>query len=307
MPFQVSFSSKATPVGVIDFFTAGPDQVTICDTTVTMTATVIGDLTGHVVLWEQLTGSAVTFITPLNQLSVTYTTATFDDKSFRFWIDKGTGEQQFDDINIFGTPTFPYYGGSPDQNCIINYGLWLRCNKPALQILDAFPLVPHGGVVECDTSSQPELHWNAFCEDDRRLQYVVQERSVAGPWTDEAILPPTATNYTPLNLGSTYRVVAVNLELNIASSAVSSNSVYVDGNISTNVGTAGVATSDSSTLGGQGSEPSIVYSVSLVTLLTCPLDAPDDQYIGAGPSPYRALTIPTYSVLDLTGGDIGGG
>ena len=104
MPFQVSYSFKATPVGVINFFSAGEDQFPVCDTSVTLTAIVIGDLTGHTIVWEQLTGPAVTFTSPLNQLVVTYTVATFEDRSFRFTIDKGTGSEQFDDVGMFGTP-----------------------------------------------------------------------------------------------------------------------------------------------------------------------------------------------------------
>lgn len=343
MPFQVSYSSKATPVGVINFFSAGEDQVTICDVSVTLTAIIVGDLTGHSIIWEQLTGVPVTFTTPLNQLSVSFTTATFEDKSFRFTIDKGQGGEQFDDINIFGTPTFKYYSGTPDHNCIINYGSALRCNAPNISVLDAFP-VPANGAVECVVSSSQALYWAVPCEANLLVQYVVQERSVAGPWTDEAILPASTQNYTPLNVGSTYRVVAVRREINSAISSVPSNSLYVDGTIGTsnNPNKTGVAATDSVV----GASPAKIdtmsiptYSTTLLTLTTCPPDAPDDYYSGGpskidtmtiptftvdvlsllfcdpnvpddyysgGPAGIQSMIVPTYTVLDLSGGDIGG-
>lgn len=342
MPFQVSHSFKATPVGVINFFSAGNDQNNFCDTSVTLTAIVVGDLDGHTVLWEQVTGPAVTFTSPLNQLIVTYTVATFEDRSFRFYIDKDTGEEQSDDVNIFGAPTFSAYLGGPDSNCNINFGSPIRCDRIDLKILDAFPL-DGGGAVECDTSSQPKLFWEPPCQEDLIVQYIVQERSVAGAWTDEAFLPPTIVNYTPLNIGSTYRVITVKREINSATSQISSNTLWVDGTIGKTINnTPDVAASESYLSGGPAGPQSMVlptYTVSLVTLLNCPPDDFDDSYGGSAAGPQsmnfptftvdilslitcdpettpehylgapagaQTMAFPTFSVLDLTGIDIGG-
>jgi hypothetical protein len=345
MPFQVSYSAKATPVGLITFFSAGEDQPAVCDGNVTMTAIIVGDLTGHTVLWEQLTGPAVTWTSPLNQLQVTYTVATFEDRSFRFYIDKDTAQEQSDDINIFGTPTDKTYFGLPDNNCLINFGVGLRCNAPDLVLGYEFP----GDKVTaaaCRTSNNPELFWTTDCEtDDTLVQYIVQERTAAGAWNNEAVLPPTANRHTPLNPGATYRVVAVRLEINSVPSSTPSNSVYEDGLIGKTNDGVGAAVSTWTEIGSGNARKSHItiptYSVSLVTLLACNPDAPEDFYIGSGnalkshitiptftvdelfliscdpdaPEDYyigsgnaliRHITIPTYSVLDLTGGDIGG-
>lgn len=309
MPFQVSYSHKATPAGVINFFDAGADQVTVCDTTVSMTATVIGDLTGHTIVWEQISGTAVTWITPLDQLSVSYTTATFDDKVFRFYIDKGAAGEQFDDVNIFGAPTFQYYGGLPDQNCIINFGSGLRCNRPQVEVIHALPTTPIS-VVECHTSSIPQLRITYPCDESNILiQFVVQERSIAGAWTDEAIIPAPADPdstllYPPLNIGSTYRVVAVTLELNSSIASAASNTVYVDGIQGTTFSDSGAAAADPQHFGqGDGKEEYIhvpTYSVNLITLLTCFPDAPDDVYFSHGQGQVSDIAIPTYDVTVLT-------
>lgn len=308
MPFQVVYSTKKVQAGVIDFFTAGDDQITVCDPGATLTATVIGDLTGHTILWEQIVGLPVTFTTPLDQLSVSYTQTTFEDKVFRFWIDKGTGQQQFDDVNVFGAPTFSYYGGVPDNNCIVNFGTSLRCNSPELDIVDAFPTTPIS-IADCGSSLTQAIRWSAPCDTTGTiLQYVVQERSVAGPWTDEAIIPPFSDPtfiYTPSNIGSTYRVVAVVQELNSAISSTPSNSVYVDGIIGTTFGAFGAAATDPLIVANTGSEPNSMkvptYTVSTLALVNCPPDAPDDYYNSHGQGdPATDVQVPTYSVVTLS-------
>jgi len=302
MPFQVSYSAKATPVGLITFFSAGEDQPAVCDGNVTMTAIVIGDLSGHTVLWEQLTGPAVTWTSPQDQLQVTYTVATFEDRSFRFYIDKDTGSEQSDDINIFGTPTEAYYFGLPDGNCIVNFGGVVRCNAPDLKIGYDFP----GDKITaaaCRTSNNPELLWDSDCENDTLIQFIVQRRIVAGAWTDEALLPPTQFRYTPLNPGATYRVVAIRLELNSTISSTPSNAVYEDGLIgTTNDGLGATATTWMEVGYGNASKKHITvptYTVSLVTLLNCNPDAPEDFYVGSGNALKRHVTIPTYTVDEL--------
>ncbi len=344
MPFQVSYSAKATPVGLITFFSAGLDQPAVCDGLVTLTAIVVGDLTGHTIVWEQLTGPAVTFTSPLNQLVVTYTVVTFEDRSFRFTIDKGTGQEQSDDVNIFGTPTEEYTTGVPDGNCLINFGSGLRCNAPDLVVGYEFP-GDKTVAAACRTSNNAELFWSLDCEIDTLVQFVVQERSVAGAWTDEAIVPKTQFRYTPLNLGSSYRVVAVRREINSALSNTPSSSRLTDNIIGTTNDGVGAEASIWHEFGsGQAKQSHITiptYSVSLVTLTNCPLDDPEDHTFGHGAALQSHVTIPTYtvdelflivcdpddpedhtvghgaalqshvsvptySVLDLTGGDIGG-
>lgn len=345
MPFQVSYSSKSTPVGVINFFSAGEDQVTVCDTSVTLTAIVNGDLTGHTIEWEQVAGVPVTWITPLDQLSVTFTTANFQDKRFRFTIDKGKATEQFDEINVYGAPTFDTHVGVSDKSPLLNFGSSLRCNEPELRVGYEFPFDKQTAAA-CRDSNNPVLFWSQECETDNLVNFIVQERSsAADPWNDEAILPPTQFSYTPLNIGATYRVVAVRLELNTELTATPSNTGYVDTVIGTTNDGFGAQAAEWTEFGNGASNQKHLsiptYSVNLVTLLACNPDAPEDNYFGSGASKQNYITlptftvdqlyliacapdapednyfgsggttpsyvtIPTYTVLDLEGGDIGG-
>ena len=342
MPFQVSYSLNSIPPGEIHFFSAGDDQVTVCDTSVTLTAIVVGDLLGHTVVWEQLTGPAVTFTSPVDQLIVTYDIASFEDRSFRFYIDKGKYAQQSDDVHVYGAPTFSHYSGIPASVGAITLGNEFGSDVPVIRVLDAFPDTPQS-VAETGLSSNPKLFWDIPERVDTIVQYVVQERSVAGPWTDEAILPPLTQMYTPLNVGSTYRVVAVRLEQNGIASSTKSNSAYVDNTVGTTSYPAGAASSAYSLGSGQTTDKQIQvpsYSVHLITLLSCypdapdeyhlggmgdqshitiptfdvnvwtltyqEPDAPDDYYLSSGQGTQTHITIPSYDVLDLEGGDIGG-
>lgn len=109
MPFQLSLTSRSrSSRGVISSFSAGDQQFATCAIEVTLTATVIGDLTGHNILWEQLTGDTqIVFVTPTNQLTATYNVigGGSNDRIFRFYIDKGTPLERFDDVTVWGTPT----------------------------------------------------------------------------------------------------------------------------------------------------------------------------------------------------------
>ena len=347
MPFQVAYSAKATPTGVIAFFSAGPDQQAVCDGAVTMTAIVIGDTEGHAFLWEQLSGSAVAWTTPLNQFSVSFTTATFDDKVFRFWVDKGAGNQQFDDINIFSTPTFSFsVGGSGADDSFVEVGIGGLSQAPVLKIATAFT-ESKSSLAECRTATSPQkLLWTVAAQEGRIIQFVVQFRNNAGPWSDEAILPAGSNAYTTLaNVGAAYQVVVVREELNSTISSTPSNTVNSDGRISTVRAGVGAEASDWTELGTGGATDDFIeiptYTVSLLTVTACPPDGPDNAfiggvaatddfieiptytvsllvlrfcnpdgpdnaYIGGNAATDDFIEIPTYTVLDLNGGQIGG-
>lgn len=107
MPFQISLHSNVKQRGVINSFSAGEDQIAICAPEVTLVATIDGVLAGHTVFWEQLSGDQVLWLTPQNQIVVTFATvsAGSTDRVFRFYVDKGTPLEQHDDIVVWGTPT----------------------------------------------------------------------------------------------------------------------------------------------------------------------------------------------------------
>lgn len=103
MPFQITLTHGRGAPAFIELVTAGPDQLHICTPTITLTAEIIGDPAGHIFLWEQLEGTIVSLDTP-NELSTDFAAVDSTDKLFRFWIDKGSPEQQFDEMWIFKTP-----------------------------------------------------------------------------------------------------------------------------------------------------------------------------------------------------------
>lgn len=108
MPFQISLTSGSKQLGQITSFDAGNEQFATCATEVTLTAAVTGMLNGHTVWWEQVSGNTqIVFLTPQNQLTVTYTVVGggSSDRVFRFYIDKNTPLEQTDDVTVWGTPT----------------------------------------------------------------------------------------------------------------------------------------------------------------------------------------------------------
>jgi len=310
-------------------------------------ATVVGDLTGHTFIWEQIDGVAVTFNTPLDQFAINYTTANFQDKTFRFTIDKGTGIEQFDEVIMFSTPTYPYFVSTPDENCLINFGASLRGDAPFLEIRVELPTVFNDTIVnECGTNTKPELFWSEPDNAEFLVQYVVQQRSVAGPFTNEAIILASAERtHIPLVVGATYRVVAVFLEGNSSVNSVSSNTIFQDGLFGDTLATNGSGIVLDQSIRFFASRNRLdsmtipTFNLNLITLLNCTPDVPDDINLGQSDlvshvrvptfnfNPLSLATcppdapddvnlgqsdlvshirLPTYVVLDLTGGDIGG-
>lgn len=79
--------------------------VVACDEYVTLNAIVIGDATGHTFFWEQLSGPAVNWLEAQNQTSVMFQQpSNRADKTFRFYIDRGTPLQAIYDILVTAVP-----------------------------------------------------------------------------------------------------------------------------------------------------------------------------------------------------------
>lgn len=129
MPFQVIYETFRIPPGPIQLVTAGPDQIellcgydfitpALAEADFVLSATIIGDPTDHIFEWEQILGetTGVTFITDPSLLTVIVrntvivpptdppTTGDADIKTFRFWVDRGSPVEQFDDMQICGDP-----------------------------------------------------------------------------------------------------------------------------------------------------------------------------------------------------------
>lgn len=101
MPFQVSFSVYRRQLPTVVLVTAGPDQYRPCDTYVYLEATVSGDITGHAIEWEQIEGTMV-ILQDGNTLTPWYAQIPGDVTGvvFRLYIDRGTPDEQFDDVLI---------------------------------------------------------------------------------------------------------------------------------------------------------------------------------------------------------------
>ena len=343
MPFQVVYSSRISAPGVITYFTAGEDQAALCSVNNTLEATVIGDTEGHTFLWEQMSGNPIVWTSPTDQLLVTYNnpSAIYDDKVFRFWIDKGKPDQQYDEITVFGTPTAKaVFNYGSDQATYASLGSTYNCRAPEASMSLTFIGSPQEGS-ESDESSFALMWGLPECDSDEILQFGIQEAS--SPWSEIAIVPKTGNTYSPIVPNRAYRVVAYYRERNSAISAYTSNTVYsttqktllnktqeISDTAEFNHGTASIdhltiphysVLVRTKTLVFESTE-AYFSSVGTGTIeyLTTPhrtvlerkrtevTYGPSDAHFnssGTGSTDY--ITIPVYTVLDLTGGGIGGG
>jgi len=214
MPFQVIFSQNAAPAGIIQFFSAGPDGVAVCDLEFTLTAEVIGDLQGNVFEWEQISGSPVTFTTPTNELSVTYNQTTFDDKTFRFYLNRGTGFEEFDDVTVFGSPTDSVTNvvSSDKTSILISEAEFFRDDNLLLHFITNYPIVQNSSahINKSYTASEAVLTWEFLDTSQEVLGYIVRERdNSTGTWNDIASLLPTDNFFDSVTIGRSYQISAI--------------------------------------------------------------------------------------------------
>ncbi len=219
MPFQVIYSEFSRAPGVINFFTCPPDIQAVCDLQIVLTATVDGDLFGHTIVWEQISGTAVTFITPLDQLSIEYLNGTgspvtgsiFDDKVFRFTIDKGslnpTSPEQSCDVNVFGAPTEQVFSGT-----LMGQGaqtqLYLDCNVPSCRDT-SLSLNANLDGAECNLATGTLFWGPPACDDIAISRYQVEEFISGSGWSVVATLNPIQRRFDGVVAGRTYRVVTI--------------------------------------------------------------------------------------------------
>lgn len=83
------------------------DIIALCLTTISFSPILKGDPEGHTFYWEQIKGddSSITWLTPNNQPNIVLELGPLKvDRTFRFWIDKGTKREKYYDVQIHGTP-----------------------------------------------------------------------------------------------------------------------------------------------------------------------------------------------------------
>ncbi len=316
-------NAPSTIVSIVPF----QRLISICGGSETLTAVVVGDLTGHTVLWEQLTGIPVTWTSPLNQLIVTFTTNSFTDKTFRFWIDKTGTNPQFEDLELLATPTDTASIGTADRNCIASYGIPLGCRKVTAKLFNKLTSGAGCG------SANYSIVWNEpTCDADRIDSYIVEEFD-GSSWVQVATIPRYDINgdlnqriYLNPTADTSYRIITRYIDFSLVSTYIS-NSVFTN---STPSGAASAG--EIASLGSASNLPAITaYSVNSISLLK--RSVTDTTSLGTGSklptitsysfSPLfvigRTVTdssavgamadgviITGYTVLDLSGGGIGG-
>jgi len=214
MPFQVIFSQNAVPAGIIQFFSAGKDGVAVCDLDFTLTAEIIGDIQGNTFEWQQISGSPVTFTTPLNELSVSYSQTIFDDKTFRFFINRGTGFEKFDDVVVYGSPVDIIKHTQSSHNNLINIHASeiFRDDDFTLRLITNYPIEENSDAAICKSYSAEEatLTWEFLDIEHEILGYIVRERdNSTGVWNDIASLLPTDYFFGSVTLGRSYQISAI--------------------------------------------------------------------------------------------------
>ena len=326
MPFQVVLSSSLAPPGEIIFFTAGEDQTALCTPNLTLTAEVTGILSGHTLLWEQIAGDELNVIwdTPLNQLVVSYHVIndSYVDRTFRFWLDKGSSFQQFDDITIFGTPTEKTYLASAipliHTPLNSNYGTGNREVTLTLSrgtfFLDGLDFSSS----ECGfTPDSYFLRWKVADPTDL-VRFLIQEKN--GTWVTVATVPIDPDNllatkywYKTPAMDKLYRVVAeyqhaptIPRGFTISELATSaSNTIWT---IPTTIPgyfprlPVGAVSVDSTCMGGApfGSNTINipVYDVIQRTIkVLCAGDRVDQTYLAGEPTVQNVIKVPVYTVL----------
>ena len=110
MPLYVGYTQKRRKVKLL---TAGDDIFKLLKSSVGEIGgqvdlqAIINDYTNtrnHTLTWEQLIGEVV-ILTSYDTFETSYIITELSDKTFRFYLDKGTNKEQYKDIDIFYTPT----------------------------------------------------------------------------------------------------------------------------------------------------------------------------------------------------------
>lgn len=290
MPFVNVTQTFQAYIGNITFFTAGPDQTTFCPSTITLAATVVGDLTGHTVRWEEVLtynyidanpttqklivpgnvtstfyssretveifntnngvgignyiitnafyngvnteltvspstplppfmGKAGVFrhagsssspgtvwITSQNLIVVQYTPVGGNDARFRFWLDRGTLYQQYDDLDVFLTPGHIFDTNRNGTNYSFNPIFFAACRIPPYTLLPASTYGPCGDGAENIVTSWL-LQWgDPTCDSSKVEEYIIQESSDGGNTWSTLTTSPIPT-MVPVTTGTIVRIV----------------------------------------------------------------------------------------------------
>ena len=334
MGFQVSFSIRRKKLQPT-IGNAGEDQFITCAPGSTLTATVTGsDVNSASFLWEQIDGPAVTWLTSLDLLVVSFEKNILagnvnQDVQFRFWVNKGTPVEQFSDIWVYSTPTS---FGSIGSQYVMNITAYRNVDttdfpvggSSTIQVIPS--LTVDGGY---------QLRWNSPANPHLIVQTDVQQ-FINGAWETIGITTGKTSFFDGIDPTQSYRLIVTKnrTELGVVSDfthftslpsqrlpddltyysagtsgvefGINSNSVYNQTYIErTLINLQGLQSEGSSGV-SYASNVNTIYNVVTIerTITGCP---PGDSYGTISVSGYAgANTIYNHAVVQIGGVVVGG-
>lgn len=212
------------PQNDISLQNAGDDQYFVCTSTIYLQSTIVGNMSGHTFLWEQLSGGAVTLI-PVSQTQAYFIIPSgSSDRVFRFWIDKGKFNEQYQDVTIYGTPIDTF-----KNNVAVSSSVNNNVDDPLLLVEDIniisskeFDIsIPFNGVVTYD-NVMVGLAWSFpsffYQPEDDKIKYFRDnfigtnvEVNIEGNWIELYRALGIANNriYTPVVIGWPVRIGSI--------------------------------------------------------------------------------------------------
>lgn len=222
-PKEASYISPPKPIEceIILSVDAGKDQFAICNAETTLVGTVGGtDSETMPVEWEMIDGGVITWLSPIDQKVVTYASKFSEDKIFRFYINKGTDIEVYDDVIVYGAPqSVPHaYPSQITRESSSGIGFTLK-----------WLLGFNGETVEYLTSrtdGDAMLLWsNPSSQPYSVTEYTLERRSRSDvEWEYVITIPYSEDNvYNNPERGYVYRVIAIT---NSVDNTFTSNNVY---------------------------------------------------------------------------------
>jgi hypothetical protein len=198
MAILITLASRA---GAISLISAGLENPTIdvCGTTVPLEAIIVGDPAGHTFLWEQTSGPAVIIDDP-TAISTFFTNVGGADKSFTFYIDKNTGQEQSATLFFSNTPQ------SPTRSISLPRGVGASPSGPtAFPVTEVFGAVDNQVALPGPTNGEAvvtpvfTVTWNhpGQANDAYITQYIVIENTIPVTSLPSTPLSATETGVAP--------------------------------------------------------------------------------------------------------------